>query len=104
MRHYCRLSPQDGTAASLDDHHRNQLATQCSVPTENGTVTVVYPEIVAVTKFDTKKRHWVPASRVRFLLQPSSRYRQRRTFFAQQDLFLSGFTIGQAYRLLEVPK
>jgi hypothetical protein len=50
---------EDGTMATLDDYYKNQNATQSSEQTDKGFVTVLMPDLVAVTRFDTSKGHWV---------------------------------------------
>lgn len=50
---------EDGTPASLDDYYRNQTATQSSYPTEDGMVTVICPDVVAVARFDIVRERWV---------------------------------------------
>ena len=50
---------EDGSPATLEDYYRNQLATQSAHPTEKGLVTVLDPDLVAVTRFDCSLGHWV---------------------------------------------
>src|ERR1039457_2623466 len=50
---------EDGSPATLEDYYRNQLATQSAHPTEKGLATVLCPDVVAITRFDVAKGHWV---------------------------------------------
>jgi hypothetical protein len=50
---------EDGSPATLEDYYRNQLATQSAHPTEKGVVTVLCPDVVAMTRFDVTRGHWV---------------------------------------------
>ena len=54
---------EDGTLATLDDYYKNQTATQSSEQTDQGYVTVLDPDLVAVTRFDTSKGHWILEAR-----------------------------------------
>jgi hypothetical protein len=50
---------EDGSPVTLEDYYRNQLATQSAHPTEKGLATVLCPDVVAITRFDVAKGHWV---------------------------------------------
>lgn len=50
---------EDGTPATIEDYYKNQNATFSSQMTERGLVSVYFPDIVAVTKYDAVKGHWV---------------------------------------------
>ena len=50
---------EDGSPATLEDYYKNQFATQSAHPSEKGLVTVLEPDLVAVTRFDFNLGHWV---------------------------------------------
>ena len=50
---------EDGSPATLEDYKKHHLCTQSVQPTERGLVTVLCPDIVAVTSYDSAKGHWV---------------------------------------------
>jgi hypothetical protein len=50
---------EDGSPATLDDYFKNQMATQSSTYTERGSVTVIFPGVVANTHYDVLRCHWV---------------------------------------------
>jgi|ERR1017187_648730 hypothetical protein len=50
---------EDGSPATLEDYYKNQFATQSAHPSEKGLVTVLEPDLVAVTRFDFSLGHWV---------------------------------------------
>ena len=50
---------EDVSPATVEDYYKNQLATQSVHPTEKGLATVLCPDVVATTRFDAAKGHWV---------------------------------------------
>jgi hypothetical protein len=50
---------EDGSPATIEDYRKHQLCTQSVQPSEKGLVTVICPDIVAVTRYDSAKGHWV---------------------------------------------
>lgn len=50
---------EDGTPATLDDYARHQLDTQCTDRNNRGSVTVIFPDVVATTHYDTAIGHWI---------------------------------------------
>jgi hypothetical protein len=50
---------EDGTPATLEDYYRNESATQTDKQTEDGLVTVLFPDVIAVTRYDTARGCWI---------------------------------------------
>ncbi len=50
---------EDGSPATIEDYRKLHLCTQSVHSAETGLVTVICPDIVAVTKYDSAKGHWV---------------------------------------------